>query len=117
MWPNSLGQGRDLEKKFEPSLLNTAIYLLGLSQQVSTFVLNFQVSCSMKVVMKWQLIVPGPTFPRRYPREPTFVLGSSRSQRCCILWSNGIYSRAQQLAPTRRHDCFGELKTTTWILS
>ncbi|WVF71386.1 hypothetical protein IAT40_006190 [Kwoniella sp. CBS 6097] len=32
----------DLEKKFEPSLLNTAIYLLGLSQQVSTFVLNFQ---------------------------------------------------------------------------
>ncbi|ORX35704.1 hypothetical protein BD324DRAFT_631324 [Kockovaella imperatae] len=37
-----LGQGRDLEKKFEPSLLNTSIYLLGLSQQVSTFVLNFQ---------------------------------------------------------------------------
>lgn len=34
----------DLEKKFEPTLLNTAIYLLGLSQQVSTFVLNFQVS-------------------------------------------------------------------------
>ena len=33
----------DLEKKFEPTLLNTAIYLLGLSQQVSTFVLNFQV--------------------------------------------------------------------------
>jgi cation-transporting ATPase 13A1 len=32
----------DLDKKFEPSLLNTAIYLLGLSQQVSTFVLNFQ---------------------------------------------------------------------------
>nr|XP_019003040.1 cation-transporting ATPase 13A1 [Kwoniella mangroviensis CBS 8507]OCF66501.1 cation-transporting ATPase 13A1 [Kwoniella mangroviensis CBS 8507] len=32
----------DLEKKFEPTLLNTAIYLLGLSQQVSTFVLNFQ---------------------------------------------------------------------------
>lgn len=32
----------DLEKKFEPTLLNTSIYLLGLSQQVSTFVLNFQ---------------------------------------------------------------------------
>lgn len=32
----------DLDAKFEPSLLNTAIYLLGLSQQVSTFVLNFQ---------------------------------------------------------------------------
>lgn len=37
-----MGQGRDLEKKFAPSLLNTSIYLLGLSQQVSTFVLNFQ---------------------------------------------------------------------------
>ncbi|KAF8625668.1 hypothetical protein AX15_005247 [Amanita polypyramis BW_CC] len=32
----------DLEAKFEPNLLNTAIYLLGLSQQVSTFVINFQ---------------------------------------------------------------------------
>jgi magnesium-transporting ATPase (P-type) len=33
----------DLEAKFEPSLLNTAIYLLGLSQQVSTFAINYQV--------------------------------------------------------------------------
>jgi len=32
----------DLEAKFEPSLLNTAIYLLSLSQQVSTFAINFQ---------------------------------------------------------------------------
>ncbi|KZO94433.1 endoplasmic reticulum Ca-transporting P-type ATPase [Calocera viscosa TUFC12733] len=32
----------DLDAKFEPNLLNTAIYLLGLSQQVSTFVINFQ---------------------------------------------------------------------------
>ncbi|KIM43627.1 hypothetical protein M413DRAFT_25955 [Hebeloma cylindrosporum] len=32
----------DLEAKFAPSLLNTAIYLLGLSQQVSTFTINFQ---------------------------------------------------------------------------
>lgn len=32
----------DLEAKFSPSLLNTAIYLLGLSQQVSTFAINFQ---------------------------------------------------------------------------
>ena len=32
----------DLEAKFAPSLLNTAIYLLGLSQQVSTFAINFQ---------------------------------------------------------------------------
>lgn len=34
----------DLEAKFEPNLLNTAIYLLGLSQQVSTFAINFQVN-------------------------------------------------------------------------
>ncbi|KAJ1829546.1 putative cation-transporting ATPase 1 [Coemansia sp. RSA 2599] len=32
----------DLEKKFEPSLLNTAMYLIQLSQQVSTFVINYQ---------------------------------------------------------------------------
>lgn len=32
----------DLEAKFEPSLLNTAVYLLSLSQQVSTFAINFQ---------------------------------------------------------------------------
>ncbi|KAG1804204.1 hypothetical protein EV424DRAFT_1580805 [Suillus variegatus] len=32
----------DLEAKFEPSLLNTTIYLLSLSQQVSTFTINFQ---------------------------------------------------------------------------
>ncbi len=32
----------DLEAKYTPSLLNTAIYLLGTSQQVSTFVINFQ---------------------------------------------------------------------------
>ncbi|KAJ2721910.1 putative cation-transporting ATPase 1 [Coemansia sp. Benny D115] len=32
----------DLEKKFEPSLLNTAMYLISLSQQVSTFVVNYQ---------------------------------------------------------------------------
>ena len=44
-----LGQGRDLEKKFGPSLLNTSIYLLGLSQQVSTFVLNFQVGYRVHV--------------------------------------------------------------------
>ncbi|KAH8827253.1 hypothetical protein DL96DRAFT_1606032 [Flagelloscypha sp. PMI_526] len=32
----------DLEADFEPSLLNTAIFLLSLSQQVSTFTINFQ---------------------------------------------------------------------------
>lgn len=40
----------DLEAKFEPSLLNTAIYLLGLSQQVSTFTINFQVCCFIFLV-------------------------------------------------------------------
>ncbi|TRM59042.1 hypothetical protein BD626DRAFT_437524 [Schizophyllum amplum] len=32
----------DLEAPFAPNLLNTAIYLLSLSQQVSTFTINFQ---------------------------------------------------------------------------
>ncbi|KAH8923119.1 hypothetical protein BT69DRAFT_1350398 [Atractiella rhizophila] len=32
----------DLEAEFKPSLLNSAIYLISLSQQVSTFAINFQ---------------------------------------------------------------------------
>lgn len=32
----------DLEAKFEPSLLNSAVYLLQLIQQISTFAINFQ---------------------------------------------------------------------------
>ncbi|CAI2170569.1 11681_t:CDS:10 [Funneliformis geosporum] len=32
----------DLEGEFEPSLLNTAVYLISLSMQVSTFAINFQ---------------------------------------------------------------------------
>lgn len=32
----------DLEKEFEPSLLNSAIYLLQLIQQISTFSINYQ---------------------------------------------------------------------------
>lgn len=32
----------DIKAKYTPSLLNTTVYLLGLSQQVSTFVINFQ---------------------------------------------------------------------------
>ncbi|CAG8436271.1 3026_t:CDS:10 [Diversispora eburnea] len=32
----------DLEREFEPSLLNTSVYLISLSMQVSTFVINYQ---------------------------------------------------------------------------
>ena len=32
----------DLEKEFEPNLLNSAVYLLQLIQQVSTFAINYQ---------------------------------------------------------------------------
>ncbi|KAL1924700.1 uncharacterized protein VTP21DRAFT_4354 [Calcarisporiella thermophila] len=32
----------DLEKEFEPGLLNSAIYLISLSMQVSTFAINYQ---------------------------------------------------------------------------
>lgn len=34
--------GLDLEADFEPSLLNSAIYLLQLIQQISTFAINYQ---------------------------------------------------------------------------
>jgi cation-transporting ATPase 13A1 len=33
----------DLEAEFKPGLLNSAIYLISLSQQVSTFAVNYQV--------------------------------------------------------------------------
>lgn len=32
----------DLEKEFEPNLLNSAVYILQLIQQVSTFAINYQ---------------------------------------------------------------------------
>lgn len=32
----------DLEREFKPSLLNSAIYLLQLIQQISTFAINYQ---------------------------------------------------------------------------
>jgi cation-transporting ATPase 13A1 len=40
----------DLEAKFEANLLNTAVFLLGLSQQVSTFAINFQVRHAAKLI-------------------------------------------------------------------
>ena len=53
----------DLEAKFEPNLLNTAIFLLSLSQQVSTFAINFQV-CTVVYVASYGLscIVQGRPF-------------------------------------------------------
>ncbi|EQL03909.1 cation-transporting ATPase 4 [Ophiocordyceps sinensis CO18] len=35
-------EGMDLEAEFEPSLLNSAVYLLQLIQQISTFAINYQ---------------------------------------------------------------------------
>lgn len=68
----------DLEKKFEPTLLNTAIYLLGLSQQVSTFVLNFQVS---------QLHSRGICNLLSEPRAARSEKASGRTRHCTGDWS------------------------------
>jgi hypothetical protein len=46
-----------MEAKFEPNLLNTAIYLLSLSQQVSTFAINFQVSLLYYISYTWAKIL------------------------------------------------------------
>ena len=35
----------DLEKKFEPGLVNSVVYIVSMSMQVSTFVVNYRVSC------------------------------------------------------------------------
>lgn len=60
-----------MEAKFEPNLLNTAIYLLSLSQQVSTFAINFQVRILFHFICRSLLIIlifffftfKGPTLP------------------------------------------------------
>lgn len=38
----SRSEAVDLEADFKPNLLNSAVYLISLSQQVSTFAVNFQ---------------------------------------------------------------------------
>lgn len=40
--PEAASSEVDLEGEFEPSLLNSAVYLLQLIQQVSTFAINYQ---------------------------------------------------------------------------
>jgi cation-transporting ATPase 13A1 len=65
----------DLEKKFEPTLLNTAIYLLGLSQQVSTFVLNFQVSCLCDVYIMVKADNQGRPFREGIRENPPLYYG------------------------------------------
>ena len=52
----------DLDKEFEPSLLNSAIYLLQLIQQISTFAINYQgrpfrESISENKGMYWGLVL------------------------------------------------------------
>jgi cation-transporting ATPase 13A1 len=39
---NSRSEAPDLEAEFKPSLLNSAVYLLQLIQQISTFAVNYQ---------------------------------------------------------------------------
>ena len=47
----------DLEGEFEPSLLNSGVYLIQLSMQVSTFAINYQVSVHAFVrPHKWHII-------------------------------------------------------------
>jgi len=54
----------DLEKEFKPSLLNSAVYLLQLIQQISTFAINYQgrpfrESIRENRAMYWGLLVTG----------------------------------------------------------
>src|ERR1700676_1390728 len=78
----------DLEAKFEPSLLNTAIYLLGLSQQVSTFTINFQVRQfhTLRVLPTKRLA--GSAIPRRHSRKRNLMVGSSSRKRGSIFWGD-----------------------------
>ena len=88
----------DLEAKFEPNLLNTAIYLLSLSQQVSTFAINFQVCYSTQEWL-WlaKYAVTGTSIPWGYKRESDTLLRPRWCQRCCILRGYWPRSRTQSL--------------------
>ena len=81
----------DLEAKFEPNLLNTAIYLLSLSQQVSTFAINFQV-CSIYITASCAYIAAGSAIPRGYPGELCVVLGSDGCQCCGFFRCHGLHA-------------------------
>ncbi|KAF3915613.1 hypothetical protein ABW21_db0208102 [Orbilia brochopaga] len=55
---------KDLEKDFQPSLLNSAIYLISLIQQISTFAINYQgrpfrESIRENRAMYWGLVAVG----------------------------------------------------------
>ncbi|KAK6349423.1 hypothetical protein TWF696_005707 [Orbilia brochopaga] len=55
---------KDLEKEFQPSLLNSAIYLISLIQQISTFAINYQgrpfrESIRENRAMYWGLVAVG----------------------------------------------------------
>ncbi|KAF3925840.1 hypothetical protein ABW20_dc0103010 [Dactylellina cionopaga] len=55
---------KDLEKEFQPSLLNSAIYLISLIQQISTFSINYQgrpfrESIRENRAMYWGLVAVG----------------------------------------------------------
>ena len=59
----------------EANLLNTTIYLIGLSQQVSTFAVNFQVCYSTQErLCPAKYAVTGSSIPRVYKREPDALL-------------------------------------------
>jgi hypothetical protein len=68
----------DLEAKFEANLLNTAVFLLGLSQQVSTFAINFQVSHDQVDFFRHTLTYPC--------RGGLFVKAFGRTAPCTGVW-------------------------------
>ncbi len=61
----------DLEStKFEPNVLNSAVYLISLSMQVSTFLINYQVCHVMSLIY---LTAIGPAIPRITAGEQAVV--------------------------------------------
>lgn len=63
--------------KFKPNILNSAVYLVGLIMQISTFAINYQASAII-------ILIVGTPFPRANNEKQGDVSKFGYSGLCCF---------------------------------